>query len=438
MNEKLLSWGRIPYCPQKAIEPQWQSDIAEEFKKLKTSMITTLPYGSGRSYGDCCLAHSSHVLHTKKLNRFIRVDWEGGVLVAESGVTLAEIIDLILPHGWFLPVTPGTKYVTLGGAVANDVHGKNHHIRGTFASCLRQFGLHRSDLGSMTCSASENPELFAATIGGLGLTGVITWVEINLLTVESAYIDQRIIRFSSVRDFLSLSCEHDAYHEYTVAWIDCAAKNNRLGRGILFLGKHTKAKNLEKPSLHTINVPFTPPFSLINRMSLSVFNKLYYASHPTSVSDSSIHAEKFFYPLDRIRNWNRAYGRKGFQQYQCVVPIAEAVDAIETILTEISKAKTGSFLAVLKKFGSYKSPGLMSFPTEGLTLALDFPQGVVDDGKLFSILDAIVVNSRGRIYPAKDAHMTAQDFKKFYPSWETIESSRDPLLNSKFWKRVTA
>ncbi len=433
----LLSWGRYPAHQQTPLACAWRGEIASALKQMASTHGSTLPFGNGRSYGDSCLAVSGHVLHTRPLNRFIKADWDTGVLVAEAGVSLDELLNLTLPRGWFLPVTPGTKYVTLGGALANDVHGKNHHGKGTFGRHVRCFGLVRSDMAALTCSATENAELFAATIGGLGLTGVIEWVELQLVPIRSSVIDATHIRFDSLDEFFTLSNELDHAHEYSVAWIDCLAKGRSTGRGVYMVGDHAVEGGLRYDTRPKLNVPATPPISAINKLSLRLFNTSYFYGHRPGRHRQQIGYEPFFYPLDRILNWNRIYGPRGFQQYQCVIPEQNSASAIKELLGAIAAEQSGSFLAVLKRFGDIPSPGLLSFPMPGVTLALDFPQQGQATEKLFSRLDDIVRMSGGRLYPAKDAHMRSEDFRDWYPAWSRVEVLRDPALTSLFWQRVT-
>jgi len=398
---------------------------------------TTLPFGNGRSYGDSCLASSDQVLHMRTLNRFIAVNWQTGLIRAEAGVTLNELLTLSIPNGWFLPVTPGTQFITLGGALANDVHGKNHHVRGTFGCHVPRFGLIRSDRAPLVCSRHENEELFAATIGGLGLTGIVDWLALQLTPIGSSQIDAIHVRFASLDEFLALSAELDGQHEYTVAWIDCLARGKSTGRGIYMAGDHAQSGPLVAAKPSKINVPVTPPFSAINHLSLRLFNSAYYRVHRAGRQRSQISYEPFFYPLDRILNWNRIYGPRGFQQYQCVIPDTNAPAAIRELLDAVAAAHSGSFLAVLKRFGQVASPGLLSFPQPGATLALDFPQQGDATARLFARLDTIVREAGGRQYPAKDAHMSPQDFQRAYPDWPQLQKLKDPALSSRLWERLS-
>lgn len=437
MTRFLRSWGRYPYAAQNANGCSWRNELPELLSGLEQQHTHTLAYGNGRSYGDSCLASSDQVLHMRTLDRFMQADWVEGIVRVESGITLAEILAVSIPQGWFLPVTPGTQYATVGGAIANDVHGKNHHVRGTFGNHVLRFQLLRSDqVAPVLCEPSRNPELFCATIGGLGLTGVVTCADLKLMPISSSQVNSVAVRFGSLDEFFALSEELDAKHEYSVAWIDCLAKGGNAGRGAFFVGDHAPYGALEVPASKKFVVPAVPPVSLINNLSLRVFNELYWRVQPKTRTRKRVEYEPFFYPLDSIRHWNRVYGRNGFQQYQCVIPHMAAPEAIGELLKVIAESGQGSFLAVLKRCGEIQSPGLLSFPLPGTSLALDFPQRS-DLSGLFRRLDKIVRVANGRLYPAKDAHMSAKDFQLGYPAWQQLETLRDPALLSRFWKRVT-
>ncbi|MEG3008278.1 MAG: FAD-binding oxidoreductase [Pseudomonas sp.] len=436
MKSLLTSWGAYPRTPQTGHPCHWQTEVGPQWQQLIETHGTTLPFGSGRSYGDSCLAVSDHVLQLRPMSRFIEADWENGEICAEAGVTLGEILQLAIPQGWFLQVTPGTRHVTLGGAVANDVHGKNHHRCGTFAHSVVSFGLHRSMQPPMVCSPTENPQWFAATLGGLGLTGVITWVALRLRKIQSSLIDTTRVRFDGLDDFFALSAEMDARHEYSVAWIDCLARGSAQGRGVFTAGDHRETGALQAAAPRSLHMPIRPPVSLINPLTLKLFNRHYWKRQPATRQCQTVAYSPFFYPLDRIEHWNRIYGRKGFQQFQCVLPSAVAQAALAELLNAIARSGTGSFLAVLKRCGDMASPGLMSFPMPGTSLALDFPQNNALTEKLLPRLDSIVREAHGRLYPAKDAHMSGRDFRQAYPAWEQVEAMRDPALISRFWQRV--
>lgn len=436
MSLPLSSWGNYPKHPQTGEAIFWRNNLNYALSFAAKKYGSTLAFGAGRSYGDSCLAASGHALYLKTLNHFIEADWQHGILRAEAGVTLEDILNVAIPHGWFLPVTPGTKYATIAGAVANDVHGKNHHVRGTFGRHIRSFELLRCDQMPLNCSPIENSELFRATIGGLGLTGVISQVELQLMPITSSEIDTTTTSFGSVDEFFELSEKFDSQNEYSVAWVDCLAGEKNLGRGIFFTGNHAQNGELKVSTKKKITVPLTPPFSLINSLSVKAFNQLYYTRNKNSAAQKKVNYDPFFYPLDGILKWNRIYGSSGFQQYQCVIPENNASDGIKELLRVTAQFKAGSFLAVLKRCGEIKSPGLLSFPLAGTSLALDFAEKSEFNKKLFAKLDEVVVAAGGRLYPAKDAHMSGADFRKFYPAWEALEKLRDPALMSHFWKRV--
>jgi FAD/FMN-containing dehydrogenase len=434
---KLQSWGRYPYGHQSGEPLAWRDAIETRLADAHARPGTTLAFGNGRSYGDSCLADSGQVLPMKCLARFISADWTNGVVRAEAGMTLGELLAVSLPRGWMLPVTPGTQFATLGGAVANDVHGKNHHVRGTFGRHVRRFSLLRSDRPATECAPNEETALFGATIGGLGLTGVIEWVEIQLMPVRSSHIAVSRTRYANLDEFLDLARDREAVHEYGVAWVDCLARGAALGRGIYTSGDHTDDGDFSLPANHAYSVPFVPPFSPVSRITVRAFNALYYRRQKPGIELARVAAPRFFYPLDNIHNWNRIYGRHGFQQHQCVVPMANARDALHAILHTIAASGSGSFLAVLKRCGPLPSPGLLSFPMEGVSLALDFPQNEQRNTDLFARLDSIVAEAGGRQYPAKDAHMSGEHFRAAYPAWLELERHRDPALMSRFWKRTT-
>ncbi|TBU87896.1 FAD-binding oxidoreductase [Phytopseudomonas dryadis] len=432
----LGSWGRYPDFPQRPIACHWRHEVVEQGLAWRGCQAVGLPYGNGRSYGDSCLASSDQVLHMRPLARFIEADWHQGRVTVEAGMTLGELLQQSIANGWFLPVTPGTRLATVGGAIANDVHGKNHHVQGTFGRHVERLELVRSDLGVLQCSPTENAELFNATVGGLGLTGVILSATLRLRPIASSKIRLQQIRFDNLGEYFAISRELDARHEYNVAWVDCLAPQSQLGRGVLLAGDHHDRAPRKARPVTTLRIPVTPPVPLFNKLTLKTLNSLYFHSKGTRPQRLQDY-DAFFYPLDRLLEWNRIYGPRGFQQYQCVVPHAHAEDAMNALLTAIRRHNEGSFLAVLKNCGDIPSPGLLSFPMPGVSLALDFPQrGEITHG-LFAILDRIVREAGGRLYPAKDAHMRGEDFRAAYPAWERLESLRDPALLSRFWQRVT-
>lgn len=430
------SWGRFPKARHAAVVSlHWRNDPLPLPAAPGQSL---LPFGNGRSYGDVCLNEANALVDARQLDRFIAFDRDTGVLRCEAGVLLSEILDLVVPLGWFLPVTPGTSLATIGGAVANDVHGKNHHRAGTFGCHVRAFELLRSDGSRRLCSPNQHNEYFQATIGGLGLTGLITWVELQLRRIAGPMIDQETIRYDSLDEFFALSAESDRDFEHTVAWVDCLARDKRLGRGVFIRGNHAAAPPEEavRSPRRRLAVPASPPLSAVNRVTLRAFNAAYYHGHPAGRHASTVHYSPFFHPLDGVANWNRLYGPKGFLQYQFVVPAAHGAEATREILGRIARAGDGSFLAVLKEFGEPASPGLLSFPQPGVTLALDFPNQGSRTLQLLNSLDAVVREAGGRLYPAKDARMRGADFRQVYPAWTRVEALRDPRFDSSFWRRI--
>lgn len=430
---QLLSWNRLPRCSPDKIHTLTEHVIPD----LTHAPHPLLAYGNGRSYGDVCLNDRGTLLHTCALDRFISFDRKNGVLRCESGVTLQSILQLVVPHGWFLSSTPGTQYASIGGALANDVHGKNHHAHGSFGHHVRAFELIRSTGEVLLCRPDQNAEMFRATIAGLGLTGLLSWVEIQLMPINNPWMWVESQRFSNLEHFWQLNTEAEQHWPYTVAWIDCLASGNAQGRGILFTGKHA-ANQTHLPSYkaRSKRVPFDPPISLVNRLSLRSFNALYYRQS-VKPQGSLCHYAPYFYPLDAIQDWNRIYGHKGFYQYQCVLPPNVAPEATAQLLDAIAQSGQGSFLAVLKTFGSQESVGMLSFARPGTTLALDFPNLGNKTLQLFHRLDAIVSEAGGALYPAKDARMPASLFQSGFPNWERFSDYIDPAFSSHFWRRVT-
>lgn len=425
----LRAWGQLPGEP--AAEERWWAERTAALPVLDSSLLA---YGNGRSYGDVCLNSGATLLHTRGLDRFIAFDEASGVLRCEAGVLLSDILDVFVPRGWFLPVTPGTRFVTVGGAIANDVHGKNHHGAGTFGCHVRRFELLRSDGSRRVCSPGENADWFAATIGGLGLTGLITWVEMDLKRIASVGMAIENYRFSGLDEFFSLNATAEASHEYTVAWIDCLAATPR---GIFVAGDHLAAGELAlapgKPRSLPLTLPADWPISLVNGASLRVFNQAYY--HRPLPAKAVVHYAPFFYPLDAVPHWNRMYGRQGFYQYQFVLPMA-AREVLGDMLRCIAASGQGSFLAVLKTFGHLASPGLLSFPMPGVTLALDFPNRGAPTLALFERLDAMVGGAGGRLYAAKDARMSGEFFRRSMPRLGEFMEYVDPKFSSGFARRV--
>ncbi|MBM3547586.1 MAG: FAD-binding oxidoreductase [Alphaproteobacteria bacterium] len=429
MADPYASWGLYPKLPQRAVALSWRD---QAFPAVAGEV---LPRGNGRSYGDSCLTDNGTLIDACGLDRLIAFDPASGRLTCEAGVLLRDILAFAVPRGWFVPVAPGTQLVTVGGAIANDVHGKNHHRRGAFGHHLLSFELLRSDGRRIRCTPDGETELFQATIGGLGLTGLIVSAELQLMPVKGAFFDVETIRFDDLGSFFALSADSDGTHEYTVAWIDCLARGGALGRGIFTRANHASSGGCRAPGAPR-RIPLTPPISPINGLTLRAFNELYYRlPRPRR---SLQHFQSFLYPLDSLLDWNRLYGPRGFLQHQCVVPPASAPHAMRAILGAIAEAGTGSMLAVLKVFGSAPGRGLVSFARPGTTLALDFPFGGASTLALLDRLDRIVMEAGGAVYPAKDARMSSEAFRRGFPDWQKLEAMRDPKVMSAFWRRVTA
>jgi FAD/FMN-containing dehydrogenase len=423
------SWGNLFHYAHRVVP------VTHRFGALPDSSLL-LAYGNGRSYGDVCLNEDGVLLATRGLDRFIAFDSGSGVIECEAGVLLHDLIQHTLPHGWFPPVTPGTGFVTLGGAIANDVHGKNHHRVGSFCNHVLEFELQRSDGTVLRCTPAENRDWFCATAGGLGLTGLIRRVRLQLRRVPGPWLRGDSQRFRSLGEFFDLERASSADYEYTVAWLDCAAGKSRLGRGVFMRGNHVAGDETVK-SRAPLRASLTPPFSLVNGLTLKLFNRAYFHRPAAEQADALWHYRPFFYPLDGILEWNRMYGPKGFFQYQCVVPEAVAERSLTEMLERIAESGQGSFLAVLKMFGRIPALGMMSFPRPGATLALDFPNRGKRTLALLRALDAITVAAGGAVYPAKDARMSRDSFQQYFPNWRQFTAYVDPAFSSSLWRRVT-
>ncbi len=427
----VASWGRLSHEPHRLLplRDRHRLDLGPGDSNL------ALPFGNGRSYGDVCLNPGGRLWTTRTLDRFIDFDHASGVIECEAGVLLDELIAVVLPHGWFLPVTPGTRFATLGGGIANDVHGKNHHRAGTLGEHVLSLRLARSDGSEFDCSAAHNPAWLKATIGGLGLTGIIVSVRLQLRRVPGAWLLSEALPFANLAEFFAFSRDSEADWEYLVAWIDCVHGSGPDARGVLFRANHDTAAAPE-PHSRARAVPFTPPVSLINRATLRVFNSAYMLAHRLRRGARLEHLLPFFYPLDGLLEWNRIYGPRGFYQYQCVVPRASEIAATGELLQAIRASGEGSFLAVLKTFGAREPTGLLSFPMAGTTLALDFPNRGARTHALFARLDAILGAAGGRIYAAKDARMSAALFRSGYPRLEEFAAYRDSAISSALSRRL--
>jgi FAD/FMN-containing dehydrogenase len=425
------SWGRLSALPHDVISLNDAQRIAAT---ISGADRPGLAFGMGRSYGDVCLNPDGILWHTTGLNHFISFDDASGRLRCEAGVLLRDIQRLVIPRGWILPVTPGTQMITVGGAIANDVHGKNHHVAGSFGDHVQMIRLVRTDGETITCGPQLRAEWFAATVGGMGLTGVIAEVEIQLQRVPGPWLATETEQYSSLDRFFHLADDAEAGWQHTVSWIDCIAGKD--GRGLFMRANPVDAQERKPPAARTLSMPLAPPFSLINRWSLRPFNSAYFNLKKRMAARGLIHFESFYYPLDHLLEWNRMYGPHGFYQYQSVVPREAGQTAIDAMLAEIAQSGQGSFLAVLKTFGQRQPLGMMSFPRPGVTLALDFPNTGASTLRLFERLDAIVRETGGRLYAAKDARMPRDLFEAGYPRLNEFLNYRDPGISSAFSRRL--
>lgn len=415
---KMHGWGRYPVVDATVSSPRTLQEFQRRIGALSGEGVTA--FGLGRSYGDSSLGRQ--MMGTKWLNHLLSFDQATGVLQCQAGVSLGEILEVFVPRGWFLPVTPGTQFVTVGGAIASDVHGKNHHVAGCFCEHVEYIDLLLDAERRIRCSPTEHAALFRATCGGMGLTGLIVSAAIRLQPIRSAFIDQTTFKASNLDESFSLFAEH-ADTPYSVAWIDCISGGASLGRSLLMTGDHSRQGALTPGRKGRLGLPVDMPSSLLNSYSIKAFNTLYYHRIREKRVSSHIHYEPFFYPLDSLNDWNRMYGRNGFTQYQFVLPKAAGLQAMTAVMKTIVASGKGSFLAVLKAFGK-QNANIISFPMEGYTLALDFK---VEDTlfPLLDRLDAMVLDYGGRIYLTKDARMSADTFRRGYHAWEQFQAIRE-------------
>ena len=429
VREAVYAWGRLEPREHVVVPTSFADELAGAIHASDKRPL--LCRGLGRSYGDVGLNTGGYLLDTARADHFLSADWETGLVRAEAGLSLDGLLRICVPRGWFLPVSPGTKFVTLGGAVANDVHGKNHESAGTIGCHVRRIGLARST-GEMLELSAESP-LFAATVGGLGLTGVMVWVELQLLQIRSAAMEVETLAMSDLEHFFRLSAE-SADWPYTVSWVDSLARGGALGRGLFIRGRHAEAGPLASHGPVRFTVPHAARH-LLRPSTIALFN-LFYRVRPWATGGKTMHYDRFFYPLDSLSHWNRLYGR-GFFQHQSVVPMKNAPETVRGLLELTAECGEPSFLTVLKVLGDRPSPGLLSFPMSGATLALDLANRGESTRRLLDRLADRVVAAGGRLYPAKDATMSGEAFRAGYPAWRRLEHHRDPAIISDFWRRVT-
>lgn len=425
---KVSSWGRLGSFDHTLLR-------LDRDKRLPLHQgMKGLSFGNGRSYGDICLNPNGILWSMQSLQRFIAFDDVTGILKCEAGVFLRDIQQYFVPRGWMLPVTPGTQLATLGGAIANDVHGKNHHAFGSFGDHVLSLRLLRTNGDIVDCGPLENADWFKATVGGMGLTGAISQAQIQLRKVAGPWLEAENIPFNSLRSFFELADQSKAAWEHTVSWIDCVS--SRQPRGIFMRANHSSEVSQGYPNNQKKTMHIVPPISLVNRLTLKPFNFVYYHLKTLQQRKFKVHYEPFFYPLDNILEWNKMYGPRGFYQYQSVVPRLAGERAISAMLKEIAHLGEGSFLAVLKTFGDRQPVGMLSFPQPGITLALDFPNRGARTLALFDTLNSIVRQAGGRIYAAKDACMPPELFVSGYPKLSEFQKYRDHGISSAMSRRL--
>lgn len=425
---ELSGWGGYPRVKADVISPR---DLSEVESAIAGGMLMR---GQGRSYGDAAISDVGTVVLSDHLNKLVTLD-ESGLLVAEAGLTIDEVLRTSVSNGWFPAVVPGTRFVSLGGCFAADIHGKNHHRDGSFSQHVKEFELVLADRSRKVCSATSNSDLFWATAGGMGLTGIISNISMRMRKVENSLVVAQYQQSPDLESSLNILTDKELDDEYSVVWIDCLAKGAKLGRGILMRAHHARQDELpsgfqaedRKDARQAFDLKFDFPSGVLNRFSVAAFNEIYYRLQGSRRRPFIQHYDDFFFPLDKIGSWNRMYGKRGFVQYQCVLPLKEAAKGMQSLLAEVARSKRASFLAVLKMFGP-ANEGLLSFPLEGYTITLDF---ALSDGLLpfLDRLDEIVVRFGGRVYLAKDARLQPENFRKMYSrldEWLDIKTRVDP------------
>lgn len=429
--EKIHNWGLYPEIGGEIFRPTSYAEV-QQIIKCQTGIIAR---GNGRCYGDASL--SNKIISTLALNQIIHFNADEGIITCQAGVLLDDILKFIVPKGFFLPVTPGTKFITIGGALASDVHGKNHHVEGVLSDHVLCFNF--CDSKGDIQMASPGQDIFNRTAGGMGLTGIILEITFKLKPIQTSYINQTVIRAKNLEDIFQLF-EKYQYSTYSVAWIDCLAKGKYLGRSVLLLGEHAKLEEITELNplkVHKdpmFNILFKFPTWILNPFSIKLFNWAYYYKPSSSISNKIVHYDSFYYPLDKIHNWNRIYGKNGFVQYQFVLPKKTSFQGVKSALEVLSKNNLGSFLAILKLFGKSHEDRYLHFPKEGYTLALD----IKIQPNIFSILtelDNLVTGYGGKVYLTKDARMAHDNYitqyKNRFPLEQTFNSHQQIRLNNK-------
>lgn len=434
VQRQISGWGRYPRSQARLYRPEKIATLGRLIAAPPEDSL--LARGLGRSYGDAALNSKGGTVLSSRLDRLLEFDQESGVLRAEAGVSFAEILRLFVPRGFFLPVTPGTQQVSLGGAIASDVHGKNHHLDGPLSRHLLSIELLDGQGRELSLSPERDAQAFHATAGGMGLTGFITSAAIRLRRIETAFISAERTRSRDLDETMRLLEEFDGRWRYTVAWLDTLAKGGSLGRGVVMGGEHARLDQLDSrrrgrpldlPARSTLSVPFDAPGLLLNPFSIRLFNQLYYRRAPARIQGELVDLRSFFHPLDALRDWNRLYGRRGFLQYQFVLPPCQSRPGLIEVLERFSQAGIPSFLSVLKRFGEEAGP--LSFPCPGYTLTLDIPARLRSLEQFLDSIDRIIVRRGGRVYLAKDARLKPDAAEAMYPrlaQWLQVKQRLDP------------
>tara|TARA_B110000483_G_C18170664_1_gene533135 strand:+ start:421 stop:1734 length:1314 start_codon:yes stop_codon:yes gene_type:complete len=433
-NHKRLSWGRSKHQISKVFKPNNKNEIIDFLSKRKEKSFLSI--GLMRSYGDSCLNKNGSLIDMSNINQVKEFDKKNGIIRVQSGISLDDLLKFIVPHGWYIQTSPGTKFVTVAGAICNDIHGKNHHKFGSFCNSINKIMILRSSGEVIDITEKEDP-LFKATSGGLGLTGIILEVEIQLTKISSSYLDVETIPFNNLEEFFKLERESVNDYEFTVSWIDLTNKGTSFSKGIFQRANWKKDSIFKKHTSSMLKVPFSLGINLVQESLIKIFNKVYFLIALKRKSSQKIHYSSFFYPLDFLGGWNKLYGRKGFCQYQLVFPPDVSLAGLNEIFESLKRNKFMPRLCVLKTFGSIKSHGYLSFPMEGTTLTMDFPYQENKVKKLFSEFSLIVSKFNGKIYPAKDINIDKQNFKKYFKDIDMLSKFKDPNIESDFWKRVS-
>lgn len=434
VKREVEGWGRYPVVTAEVARPESPGEVKAALTETRDVSQHLLAHGLGRSYGDTAVLEGGRIVMTRRLDRMLDFDPKTGWLVCEAGVSYEDLLRVFVPRGFFPPVTPGTKFVTMGGAIACDVHGKNHHVDGSISNHVEWLDLLKADGEVLRISRTSHPDLFGATVGGLGLTGIILALKIKMTPIHSPWIELESVRVEDLDHFFAVSAESSSF-THTVSWIDCVTRGKAMGRGIFMRGRHAGPGQLGKAGPvdalkevldPVLDVPLDAPGWLLNQATIKAFNEVYFRRHKKGMQAGLQHFEPFFYPLDAVRRWNRIYGGRGFLQYQMVLPKEQDHRHLRKILDAITRSGFGSFLAVIKEFGETDN-GWLSFPTPGVTLALDFPNHGRPLLDLLDQLDVITLDAGGRVYLGKDSRLTRDTFRQMYPQWERWKAVRDEV-----------